>query len=235
MRKSMKRFGVAMRRGVLMAAVLVSMSPMARAATVIPEQDWPDQSFLRVANEEDVRVTLRAVLDQAGMHLIIRPEIKEVELPISYTDKAHISLKNAFEQLIDIARYSYEYDGRTRTVTLSQPIMTTADFIILELVAANDVKSIVNRFHFNVEVISDDTTHTLMLKGEAEQVAKLRALIAALEASRVRMEKDDFEKHKIVMEEMRIEAEKIRADAEKIKAEAEKAKSETPKAKTEAR
>jgi type II secretory pathway component GspD/PulD (secretin) len=177
MRKAKTCFGVTLRRVLLMAAVLVSMSPMARAATVIPDENWPDQPFLRTAPEEDARVTLRALLEQAGMQVVIRPEVKEKTIPVFYSDKIRTSLHAAFNQLIDVSGFSYDYDGKTKTVTLSQPTATTSDFVVLKLVTLTAVKSLVNNFHLNVDVIFDDATQTLMLKGDSEQVGKLRQLI----------------------------------------------------------
>ena len=175
MRKPFKSFGVAVRQGLLAAAFCVPMAS-AMATTEIP---WKDETFERTSFDEDIRNVLRAVLKQNGLEVVFRPGVQGAVT----STFSRIPLRGAFNKLIEENGLSYEYSEDTKTITISTKEKSASEFVPLRNVDEAMIRSVQSKFRLTAEVIYEDKTRTVMLKGDPDQVAKLKDLIAKLETS----------------------------------------------------
>ena len=105
-----------------------------------------------------------------------------------------------------------------------------AEYLLLKQVTGKDINSIVTRFQLKSDdIVFDDVTHTLMLRGDPDQVRQLKDLIQNLEKFREEKDKDDLDKQTAGAEKAKIEAQRAQAEADKMRAEVIKAKAEAEK------
>jgi type II secretory pathway component GspD/PulD (secretin) len=199
-----------MRRGFLTAAVLGSMASMASVAKAA-DIPWKEDAFFdETAADQNIRLVLSHLLDRDGLKVDFAPEVKG-NVTVTFT---HELLQAAFNKLIEENDLDYSYNDQTKTVTIKGKGQVKPEFIILNLVKRSDIDSIKKNFQLNVEPSYDPATQSVMLKGDQEQVDKLKALISQIETARAEKDKSDAEQRTAASASFQAQAEGQNKQAE---------------------
>ncbi len=213
MRKATECFGVAMRRVLLSAAVLVAVAPMAKAMEIPLSKT---EVFQENAHDEDIRDVLRKLLAADKLSAFFRPDVKgTVTFDFMTTP---MPLLAAFNKLMEENGLDYEYNDETHTVTILAKGVTETTFIPLKNKNVTDeaVKSAAHHFDLDkdVSIIYDQPSKTIMLRGKPDQVKNLADLISRLEASAAERDKSEADNYAAASTAALSQAEAMKRQAE---------------------
>lgn len=182
-------------KALLFLAAIAIAPPASVATAAVAEEGIPwrsDVRFSRTSVDDDIRSILRSLLKANGVSAIFRPGV-EGPISLRFDD---VAPEQAFEQLMTERGLAYDYNPKTRTVTVYKDSIVNFEppgrtFIALADTDFAAIRQMLLRFGLGLDGVAyDSATNTVSLHGRTDRIREIAELIAKVEnAARLRREK----------------------------------------------
>jgi len=136
---------------------------------------WAQTLFQREFYDEDIRVVLTRILQEAGLRADFRPGVQG---RVSF-DFSNMPLEAAFNKLIEENGLEYSYEPSSKTVTITAPLPSR--LITLAFATPAQLRAAAEKLDLRGKIEDAADTGIVLVRGTADQIKRLEELAQAID------------------------------------------------------